>query len=463
MMAAGGSIPGSDFSLRRRGAWFFGAGPGGTVEREISTVVCLVGFAILVLAWLDLVRYLRTHRGTPTRRLVGVAAAWFTPFLVVAPMFSADIYFYATEGRLVVSGLDPARVGPAALSSAAYRHLVSSVWLRTPSPYGPLDLALNGAASWMGRTPLGTVIALRVSALIGVSAAAAAIPTVARSYGADPSTALALALLSPLALFELVSAGHNDAIMLGLMLVALALARRGHPFLGVVVAGVGAAVKAPDLLAVGFIGWTWPGPSSSPMRRVQTTAISIATGLAILAAAGAVSGFGFGWVANAVTQPGRIWSWLTPTDLAALAISSIGHWLSFFRALALVRLIGAGLACAACGYFVLRAERLRLPVALGGAFFAVAVLSPALHPWYLLWGIACLAMVVERRQVAAVAVGSAIAAWMWLPDDGSLSVVLLRAALVFAVWVLWCAMASRADVGGSGREVVVGGADQAWR
>jgi len=83
------------------------------------------------------------------------------------------------------------------------------------------------------------------------------VPRLARSLGADPRTALWLAVLSPLVLLQLIGAGHNDALMAGLMVAGVAFAVQGRPALGVALCAVAATVKLPAALAALFIAVVW--------------------------------------------------------------------------------------------------------------------------------------------------------------------------------------------------------------
>ena len=59
------------------------------------------------------------------------------------------------------------------------------------------------------------------------------LPRLARHLGTDPGVALWLGALSPLALFSFVASGHNDALMVGLLVAGVQqrlhlAARRPH-------------------------------------------------------------------------------------------------------------------------------------------------------------------------------------------------------------------------------------------
>ena len=61
------------------------------------------------------------------------------------------------------------------------------------------------------------------------------LPRLARNLGRRPGVALWLAVLSPLALFSFIASGHNDALMLGLLVAGLTLASEDKPMAAVFV------------------------------------------------------------------------------------------------------------------------------------------------------------------------------------------------------------------------------------
>ena len=92
------------------------------------------------------------------------------------------------------------------------------------------------------------------------------IPSLARSLGRDPSYAFTMAVLNPVTILHLVGGAHNDALMLGLLMAGLAVARRGRPVAGIVLCALAAAVKVPAALGVLYIGWDWMGHGSACAR-----------------------------------------------------------------------------------------------------------------------------------------------------------------------------------------------------
>ena len=139
-------------------------------------------------------------------------------------------------------------------------------------------------------------------------------------------------------------------------------------------------------------------------RTALATAVTVGTFVAICLG----SGLGFGWVGG-LDLMGK-----APTP-APLALVSKGlAWLAGWsggdaEAVARVAgLVGTGVLALSLGWLVVRfADRPLAAVAWGS--LAVAVLGQALHPWYLPWSLALLALVpltrTQRRWVFGLAVG----------------------------------------------------------
>lgn len=438
-MAAGASLPASPFVLDRSGAWFFGSetiGPQ-TLVNPVASLLGLLGFVLLSLAWFDLLAQLRRSPGHRPVELLPLALAWVVPFLVVAPQLSHDVYAYAAQGELFATGRNPTVVGAVALGPGAFRRLVDPIWLTTPSPYGPAFTWLEGATVVLAaHRVLWSVVLLRGEALAGVALVAVSLPSIARSLGRDEASAVALGAMSPLVLLDVVSPAHNDALMVGLVALALALALRGHPLAAIVVAGLGAGIKAPALGATLFVGWTWPAAGAPRWQRAGSALGGLVIGGGVLEVVTALTGAGWHWV-TALPSSGKIWNFFTPDDTATTLVRQLGHVLGttppFGATLTTVHLVGYGVAIVVSAVLLWRAERLGVAVALGGAFLAVALAAPAFHAWYLTWGIALLAPAAGPRGTFWLAWLATVGAFLWLPAPRSATHALLIAALVAVV------------------------------
>src|SRR6185437_10359103 len=131
--------------------------------------------------------------------------------------------------------INPYAYGPHTLGAGPYVTPVDPLWQTTPAPYGPLFLLMDGFfASASGHHVLGTVIWLRLSAVLGVVLIAWCVPKLARAYGKDHGSIFVLAVLNPLVILTLVGSGHNDALMVGLLVCGVTAAKLRHPFAGAV-------------------------------------------------------------------------------------------------------------------------------------------------------------------------------------------------------------------------------------
>jgi hypothetical protein len=422
----GASQKDSPFTQHQPGAWIFGI-PAHTSSIQtppgqwlfLGVVAVYGGMVLMLRAWADLVRFTTRHPGTPTYLLVPVFLAWVAPLMVVAPLFSRDAYSYAAQGELMTHHINPYLYGPQLLLGTPFRFLTDSLWANVSSPYGPVFLKLDGwLVSLTGHNVLWSIEALRVLALFGTALAAAAVPVIARSFGRDGSAAFVLAVLNPLVLLHLVGGIHNDSLMLGLLVVGYAAARRGHPVIGIVLCAMASMVKVTALLGVLYIGWEWLGEGRSTRERVRPVASAVVLASAVMAAVTFFANIGWGWV-KGLSNPDTVRSWLDPaTGLALLAghiVSLIGLGDHTRLLISVARGGGLLLAVVIALWLLLHSERIGPLYALGFSLLALVVLSPVIQPWYLCWGFVFLAPVAERAVLRLVLVASAISCFLGLP------------------------------------------------
>ena len=360
------------------------------------------GVVALVASWLWLGRVLA--RSSAARRppaVVGALAAWGLPLLCGPALFSRDIFSYAAQGREIAVGINPYHHGPAVLGGGPWLRFVSPTWSSARSPYGPFFLGIDGLiARHAGGHALIAAALLRLVSCAGVVVLAAALYRLARSYGTDPGTALWLGVLNPLMLLHVVSGGHNEGLMLGLMVAGLVCARERRFAAGLALCLLAAAVKVPAALAALYVAGDWLASSPDGAARARAAARMAATTAATAVTATAFAGLGWGWLAT-VTTPARVRTALSPTtDLglaAGRAVRDLGLPVPAASVLTAVR--WGGMALAVALGVALFAGRLRRPAATGiGLTLLVTVaLGPAVQPWYLLWGLVPLAAACPER------------------------------------------------------------------
>jgi hypothetical protein len=413
-VVVGAVLGGPAFVSNLPGAWYFGTpgGPLGSVSESdkhapILAVFLVYGGLILsVRAWIGLVRLLRAHRGVPVRRVVGVIALWILPLLLAPPLFSRDVFSYAGQGEMVSHHIDPYTYGTGVLGATPFSLLPGPLWANTPSPYGPVFLAADGAATSVAHHGvLPDLIFLRLFELAGLALVIGGLPTLARGAGRDPAETLALAAASPLVLTTFVGGAHNDALMVGLLVAGLAAARRFGPVPGIVLCALAAGVKAPAILGVLFLGWNWA--RGSFWWRSLHTALAGVIAAGTLAIASVVSGLGFGWLTT-LSTPDKSFTGVTPVDALShviVAVASIFHASLTLTSVADVAgLVGLGCAAIVGTWLLLRSPEMGTVQALGLALLVLALLGPILWAWYVTWGFVLLAAVAVGRLQRVVIV-----------------------------------------------------------
>jgi len=354
----------------------------------LGRAAVLIGGALILQSWLLLGTDVLSGRA-PMRSLYRILALWVAPAMVVPPLFSRDPYSYFVQGRLLQLGLDPYAHGAASVPGW-FQAGVDPMWAETPTPYGPLYLLMQQTVVTVAHTPYWSAVAFRLIAVFGIACIAYAVPRLARRQGIDPAAATWLAAMNPLVLLHFAFGGHNDAIMVGLMLIGLefALQRRGLAATMWIAAAV--AIKPIAFVVVPFAALLVVPWATTLVRRVFAYALSGITVLALVLAMGLAAGVGGGWI-QALTTPGSVRTWLSPPTAIGMAIGLVGD--AFGNrdvdtvAVAVTRLICMVLAIGYCVYLLLHPQG-RSPVR-GAllAFTAIIGLGPVVQPWYLLWAL----------------------------------------------------------------------------
>jgi alpha-1,6-mannosyltransferase len=371
------------------------AGPRGVAATVVGYGCSYGGLLGLVGAWLHVGRLLRRQPGTGHGALLVVLLAWGLPLLIGPPLFSRDVFSYAAHGREIALGINPYHHGPSVLGGGPYLGFVSPIWMSARSPYGPLFLALDGLiVRHSGQHVMVAVAGLRLLSIAGVALLAVWLPRLAGACGRDPSQALWLGVLNPLVLLHVVSGGHNDGLMLGLLVAGLVLGRRGRFGTALVLCLLAAGVKAPAALGAVYVAADWlrSCPDRRSMARGAAGAAAVTATVATLLTAGA--GLGWGWLGTLATAT-RVRTVLSPTTDIGLAAGQLTQRLGLAFpaswALSLARAAGLALAVLICAHALTRRGRPVSPAGLGIGLLAVVTLGPVIQPWYLLWGMVPLA------------------------------------------------------------------------
>jgi len=370
-------------------AWVEGAplvpGDAGRAGRDGGTVawlflVCLAGAFAAYLGAIALLVRARTRLV-----LVGLVAAAIQVTPLAAPLLlSTDAWTYWEYGAIGAGGGDPYRDVPSDASSNPAFSYAGAAWRETTSVYGPaFTLGTELVARAVGSSPDAAAWTFKVVAALGMLVLTA----LAARLAADRVAATVLVGWNPLFAIHFAGGGHNDSLMLALVLGALVLAASGRR----VVAGAGWAlavlVKWIPIVFLVLRGLE----ARAAGRRVSHLGFA---GAAVLVAALATWRYGLDWVRafgplarNAEGQtsyalPHRVEQLGAPHEVA-LALAGLA--------------LGVGLAW-------LAREATRGRAWLGRAGCLLLATTPWLAPWYAVWALP-LAAAEGDRKAQLVALG----------------------------------------------------------
>ena len=409
--------PNSPFVSKVPGSWFIGVPntplQGNSLIELLSRWLVYLGMVVGIYVWAKLVFDMYRGMSPSSGYLWKLFWLWVLPLMLSGPLLSRDVYSYAAQADMVRVGLSPYAQGPAALGHSPFLLAVDPVWMKAPAPYGPVFLYVGDLFVHLaGNSVLGTVVLLRLAALGGVVLTGIYASKIAEMRGYSKEAAFALSALNPIFLYDLASAGHNDAWMVGLMVWGIYLALKGRYLWACVIITLAGLVKAPAFATLVFVGVRW-GSFSTLSQRVRYALYALAIGAVTTVVLGAATGLGLGWIAS-LSTPGASVSPADPVTAAATFIQELGSYIgipiSIHLYLAIMKLLGLALAGIVSLYLLLISNERNWLRNLGVSLLVVVLLGPVIWPWYLSWAIAVLAFSVGRYGGTAI-VGVSILAF----------------------------------------------------
>lgn len=297
-------------------------------------------------------------------------------------VLSRDVYSYWAYARVASPhNRNPYVTAPAAFPRDPATHAVAQGWRDTTSVYGPAFTATSIAVADTASSPESVAFAFRALAASAAIAATFLAAQVARRR----AFAAAFVGWNPLLAVAFAGGGHNDALMLVLILLALVLSKRRRDVASGAAWILAAAVKAPALFLL-------------PLQLLQGRR-KVWLGAALTALAGSVAAvlaFGSQWL-TALLHIGQHESrYALPVRLAQ---AGVPYRLAHLLAVAVLVAGGAWLAG--------QAWRGRARLALGACLLVCT--SPWLLPWYASWPVALAAV---EEDAAAQVLALAIAAYL---------------------------------------------------
>lgn len=325
-------------------------------------------------------------RGPARLRLVLALACAIQLAPLVGPvLLSTDVYTYWARGRVgAVHGENPYRVAPSRFPDDPAVARMGASWRDRPTGYGPgFTLVSEAHAAVAGESPAAASWLYRA---IG-GGSTLAVVGLAAFLGRRRSLAAAFVGWNPLLAVHFAGGGHNDALMMALVLAALALAARRRPDLAGAAWALAIAVKWVPLLFL-------------PLRALEARATGRPVRHAGFAAVAAVVAglaswrYGSGWLESFPNFSGQL---RRTTSLGAPSLLS-GLGLSERVAIALL----AALFLVAYLWLLREARRGRARLGLCAALLLLT--TSWLVPWYAIWAVP-LAAIEEDRAARVLALG----------------------------------------------------------
>jgi len=375
-----------------------------TIGLALSKSFVVVGTALLLQAWLIVGVDALRGRITGLRTMYITLTAWCLPLLVAPPLFSRDVYSYYMQGRLQLAGHNPYLSG-VSLVPGWFRSGVDPLWADAPTPYGPVFLQIEKiVASVSGESSLLAAYLLRLLAVVGVAVMAWCIPRLARMHGINAVPALWLAVMNPMVIMHFVAGAHNDSLLIAAMCSALLLALYGYHNTALVLAAIGLGIKPVGIVLIPFIALIIAGPGASSKSKVLAGIRACAITAIVMVSTSAVVGVGpLGWI-GALSTPGSVRSWLSPSTAIGMMwggfLQVLGMGNLTQTTIAVTRTVGALALGVVLVTLVLRPNGRSATRGAALAFLSLVLLGPVAQPWYLLWAMPLLAATgLTRHQV----------------------------------------------------------------
>jgi len=381
------------YAARHGALWLFGHVPGSISVRAFTET-----FRVLVaIVWLGyaaaIVSAFRMQRPPANRVLLTAGLLAAALAVLFPPSLTHDLYAYLAYGRMAaLHGWNPYihTLSEFALfgDAAARQYSVDA-----SSVYGPVWTLLCAAlATAVAALPLAAqVVSFKLVAAAALVCAALCARVIARVWDPEHADlALIAVALNPLLLLEGPGSGHNDVLMMALLLAGIALVVR-RSWIGWPVIGLSVGIK---FITIAIVPWLIFRYVRTMPRRTALLWAAAALGLVMapilvafvpfLGGGDVFRGIGTVWSAKASGHPG----------------ASLGL------------LVCVGMYVATSVWLLRGREDDRVAAAWTmWAMTAALLLTPILLPWYLSWPTALTLTRWDRRQRWLTASCFVVGAW----------------------------------------------------
>src|SRR5215212_8688921 len=444
-----------------------------------------IGAFILYLLAILLVR-----AGLPpvlgTVAVVGPPLAYHATLFAMPGLYTTDMFSYVMYSHIAgVLGVNPYTTIPSMFPEVRIFNWIHPLWHDARSIYGPawIDLTLPLARAVAVSSEVDKVLAYKalvnVGHLLGVGALAYVVHRLRPGHVLE---AVVMYAWNPLVVFELGGNGHNDAVMVAVMLLGLALYASSARWLGVVTVAVSMLLKMTSVLLLPFYAMAWAREQVTWLRFFAVGVLATLTVPVVIVA------FYLPWWTGVATitpivnwSQGPMYNNYVPDTLAYyLARRDLSQTATPVDPMVVlegwrdtIKWIGRAILLA---WFAAELWRVRGALGLAGAgarvmlIFLVAVNTWVL-PWYFSWPLALAVVVGWESTTAKVLIGFSLSAptvmyyhHFWHPYMSDTTYLLYLAPLLIAPvawgasliahrWRVWRRVPARPS--GAGRDALV--------
>ena len=332
--------------------------------------------------------------------------------LLTAPILSEDIFRYVWDGFNFASGTNPYCDAPSstALDHFSMTHNLDAIrgsigHAQLPTIYPPLAQAVFAVSSFFSPS----TIPIRLLGLLAIMCSALLLFRLLKSSDINPSFALIFAF-NPLVLVEVCVSGHVDIFGVMFVLGALRMAQVGrHSFSALMVACAVLTKLIPILILPIVLQRRW---KQWGICLAVLSTVYLLFSLSECSPLGSLSTFSGKWRHNAGTF--GILHWLfeqASTNIESFSSTShiLARWLtgnSQINSPHLVAMLSTKLMCLGLilAFFLwLRRTDWTMEVKVFSLFGFFFVVSPVVHPWYLMWVLPLLPYLWSLNRLAAAA------------------------------------------------------------
>jgi len=399
-------------SVRPVPGWL--AGPLGGTGLDLGVVGLIAVFALMFGGYLLVVR--ESERLSARTVLMGIAAL-HAIILLAPPLLSTDVFSYQAYARMwALYGVNPYLQGPHVIALDPLYPFIGAKWVTTPTAYGPVFTSISYALAPLSIA--ASVLAYKAIAAVASLGTVALVWNGARLRGLNPAKAAALVGLNPLLVVYGVGGGHNDLLMLALLVAGIyALLQHRERTAGAMTV-IGAGVKLTAGLFLPFMLASGSGLGARSRRReilIGASAAAVAVAILGFAAFGSGPLHLLGTLQK--TESEGDWHSIPGFISTRLGLGAIGH------------IAGLCLGVIFAGVFVWLVRKVwrgEMDWIDGAGWTAVALLITvgSMLPWYVAWLMPLAALGTDRRlwRASLVTTGVVLAIQMigFLPHGNSL-------------------------------------------